>query len=544
MSLFEMLFGTTKKKASAENKASVSPVMPTRTEYDFITPGLSQYVTFGRSRDGEVAAVVLNKPTEDYHKVIVNNKGCFENFPGIIQGKWTSYIEGEFDFDSGNICFRTSFERRENGYRCLWEIQPDGRYWADEDGYGAENDSEIILYADLDGNGNFITPFRIYEIDGKRVENEPAVADMEINAECTLKKYTGSDAVIVVPEGVRKIGTWACSSNKTVKEIQLPNTLTEIDDGAFKHSSLERIIIPSSVTKMGYSVFYACESLQSVVLPDNLTEIDSSTFGFCKSLKHITLPRDLKTVNREAFENTGIEEIYLPEGMVTAGKDSFKRMYNLRVLHLPSTLKCIGEEAFSFCEKLEEVILPEGLLQVCHDAFDACSRLEKVNLPNSLIELAPTAFSRTPFAKAVDIKALASKINDSQDYPLKSGYKEMNFGGLKLQYSSEEKGTENVERLERMELKYVEDISDNTAIYKDENGLKALRIFQSIPTFDSGDREWDSYRKLYLIPMADGIEGFMVAGGYKIAWVHYYPYIRWGNEKTKKMMENTGVFSI
>ncbi len=161
------------KKPDKEPEKKVTPkkeIPKEEQKYDFTTPGLSQHVTFGRNRGGEIAAVVLNKPEEDYHKVIVNHKGRFENFPGIIQGKWTDYIEGEFDFDIGEIRYRTDFERCGNGYRCLWEIQPDGSYWADDDGFGMENDSEIILYADLDENGNFTTPFRIYKIDGRRVE--------------------------------------------------------------------------------------------------------------------------------------------------------------------------------------------------------------------------------------------------------------------------------------------------------------------------------------------------------------------------------------
>ena len=50
--------------------------------------------------------------------------------------------------------------------------QPDGFYWADEDGFGAENDSEIVLYADLDAKGVFKGPFRIYSIKGRRVEED------------------------------------------------------------------------------------------------------------------------------------------------------------------------------------------------------------------------------------------------------------------------------------------------------------------------------------------------------------------------------------
>ena len=134
-----------------------------------IKPGLSQYVIFGSN----TAGVVLHDPEHNYRKVIVNSSGCFENFPGIVQGKWTDYIKGKFDFDAGEIRFQTSFKEYEDGYRCLWEIQPDGRYWEDEDGFGRESASEIVLYADLNAKGEFKGPFRIYEIDGRRmVESE------------------------------------------------------------------------------------------------------------------------------------------------------------------------------------------------------------------------------------------------------------------------------------------------------------------------------------------------------------------------------------
>lgn len=42
--------------------------------------------------------------------------------------------------------------------------------WGDDGGFGAEDDSEIILYADLDENGNFAAPFWIYKINSVRIE--------------------------------------------------------------------------------------------------------------------------------------------------------------------------------------------------------------------------------------------------------------------------------------------------------------------------------------------------------------------------------------
>ncbi len=125
-----------------------SQANPAETETSDKPPklALNQNVTFGRNGNGETADVVLSASEHNYQKVIVNYDGFFSDFPGIVQGRWTRWLKGKFDFDAGRVCFRTSFEKQGDGYRCLWEVQPDGRYWADEDGFGAENDSEIILY--------------------------------------------------------------------------------------------------------------------------------------------------------------------------------------------------------------------------------------------------------------------------------------------------------------------------------------------------------------------------------------------------------------
>lgn len=40
-----------------------------------------------------------------------------------------------------------------------WCIQPDGRYWEDEDGFGGNCDMEITLYSMIDRQGHFCTPF-------------------------------------------------------------------------------------------------------------------------------------------------------------------------------------------------------------------------------------------------------------------------------------------------------------------------------------------------------------------------------------------------
>lgn len=181
--LLDWLFGRNKNvkvdKSKVDSEEIIRKVEAAREgqvtvrEVEALGPGLNQTVTFGRNGHGEVAEVVLNLPEQNYRKVIINHDGFFEDFPGILKGKWTRYIEGNFDFNAGRVNYRTSFEKQEDGgYRCYWEIQPDGRYWADEDGFGMENDLELVLSADLTDKGEFKGPFRIYKVDGDRVDEQ------------------------------------------------------------------------------------------------------------------------------------------------------------------------------------------------------------------------------------------------------------------------------------------------------------------------------------------------------------------------------------
>ena len=52
-------------------------------------------------------------------------------------------------------------------------------------------------------------------------------------------------------------------------------------------SSLERIILPSTVTDIGQQAFEGCKSLREVVLNEGLEKIGGVSFQNCKSLESI-----------------------------------------------------------------------------------------------------------------------------------------------------------------------------------------------------------------------------------------------------------------
>lgn len=131
---------------------------PKRTESVYLTSS----VTFGMRR-GEDCSICFVDENRGIRKVIVDSFGVIQNFPGIVKEDfWVKEVAPNFLKEQ--VRFRSEFEKRENGWIFLWQMQPDGMYWADDGGFGADNDLEVVLYTYLDLNGDFTGPFRIYKV--------------------------------------------------------------------------------------------------------------------------------------------------------------------------------------------------------------------------------------------------------------------------------------------------------------------------------------------------------------------------------------------
>lgn len=106
-----------------------------------------------------------------------------------------------------------------------------------------------------------------------------------------LKKYSGSEDNIVVPNGV-----------------------TSIYDLAFMKSSIVTIDIPNGVISIGEAAFQSCKKLKSVKLPDTLTSIDVSAFDNCINLTTITIPKSVTYIGAEAFRDCSkLESVYFED---------------------------------------------------------------------------------------------------------------------------------------------------------------------------------------------------------------------------------------
>ncbi len=131
----------------------------TESEKYYLKDGiyLTETVTFGRDK------IIFVDENRRIRKTIVDSYGRIHRFPGIIKEDfWVNKVVTP-KWMEPKINFRTSFEEKDDKWMVLWEIQPDGRYWEDEDGFGGTNDEEITLFTHVDENGDFTGPFRVYQ---------------------------------------------------------------------------------------------------------------------------------------------------------------------------------------------------------------------------------------------------------------------------------------------------------------------------------------------------------------------------------------------
>lgn len=146
-------------------KSEIFPSIPSSTGEG---PVLSQKVTFGAHiyrQKGEIAQVVFTNPARHIQRIIIDDNGKICDFPGFLGKKEIMRNLTNGTLPKPVICFRTEFRKEADGrFLMIWEVQPDGRYWEDDDGFGGTSDQEVKLYSHIDTSGRFTQPFQLYEV--------------------------------------------------------------------------------------------------------------------------------------------------------------------------------------------------------------------------------------------------------------------------------------------------------------------------------------------------------------------------------------------
>ena len=195
--------------------------------------------------------------------------------------------------------------------------------------------------------------------------------------------FMGRDITsIVLPESVKRIGSYAFSQCRSLGSVVLPKGGVDIRSYAFANcSSLNSIIFPEGEVTVGERAFVYCSGLTSVTISENVNLLaGGNVFYGCDNLERVKIY--CEHVDDWFRSNETIKEVVLGEQVVTIGEYAFYECTGLSTVVIPedARLTTIGKGAFEYCQSLPSIYIPRRVTDIGWFAFDGCSNLERVTM--------------------------------------------------------------------------------------------------------------------------------------------------------------------
>ena len=179
-----------------------------------------------------------------------------------------------------------------------------------------------------------------------------------------------------VPNGVQIIGTYAMSLNNTFNNINIPNSVTTLEDYCLYGTAIQSLRMPDSVVHVQSNICSYCLNLTSVKISDNLEELGEmagwEAFYSCKNLADVTLGSKLRVIGNASFAGTKITSIHIPDSVEQINFGAFGDIRSLKSVTGCKGLKKIYRLAFRYAG-ITDFPFGDNLTYVSNSAFYGCN---------------------------------------------------------------------------------------------------------------------------------------------------------------------------
>ncbi|MDD6345334.1 MAG: leucine-rich repeat protein [Oscillospiraceae bacterium] len=447
-----------KKSASVFMSLAVSSVclmsLPSYAEDEIISSGDYQY-----SLDDDEACLMLY--TGDDTDIIIPDE--IDGYP------ITSLSETFHDTNVASVTLNNNIEYIDentfiNCYYLTEIIVPDeNQFFESKDGVLFEDDMKTLLcYPSAKDGDSYeipegVTDIGIASVYDTKLQSIKFPSSLEyidrhgVSYNQRLTEADLSNTVLV------SVGEMSFAGNTSLKKLSFPDTLYEIDNGAFAQcSALDSVTLPPNLGIIGQNAF-AGTALNEITIPASVEDIGYSAFGYDENLEPVdsfvikgvsgSIAQTYATDTDEEYDyqnnftfistdSQTYEELEgIPfgdfeyaekdgEAYITLCTSSEKNIevpaeinglpvtviYGMAFyqsdaesIKLPESLKRIEIMAFYDCDSLTVMDIPEGTEEIMAQAFYQCDNLKEINLPSTCSEIGSNAFSLCKNLTAINI---------------------------------------------------------------------------------------------------------------------------------------------
>lgn len=173
-----------------------------------------------------------------------------------------------------------------------------------------------------------------------------------------LEMYQNADGMEVfsyyVNQDCNEIVIDSYVASDYIADLQIPEKIKDIEvtairDRAFANITFKSIKLPDSIKYIGKEAFRESD-IKELVLPENLEVIDDRAFQYANSLEGtLIIPENVKYIGQNAFQSNYLISIVFPENIefIEEGAFLYSELENIEFKGKGKNLKKIGVDAFS-----------------------------------------------------------------------------------------------------------------------------------------------------------------------------------------------------
>ena len=220
---------------------------------------------------------------------------------------------------------------------------------------------------------------------------------------------------ITIPNSITRIGNYAFSGCTGLTSITIPDKIS-IDGNAFKNCAIKKIIISDGSETVTSNMIVCKSTLESITIPNSITSVGKSAFYGCNSLANVYYGGSFASKAYNISIDTGNDNLIKAVWHYADTKDVLLYLFDDNSLtasvkdcapwttgvEIPITVTKdgktykvtgIGDNAFSGCTKLTNITIPNSVTSIGESSFSGCTGLTSVIIPNSVTSIGSNAFS-------------------------------------------------------------------------------------------------------------------------------------------------------